>query len=578
MKILKLLSSFFFIFLFFFPFSVLKANEPIDIWNIKKKENSEDKSIIQNKDEDSSNFIQGIKIEQQNEKILVNNSLSVSDIKLAGLYDPEENGLSIDMWSNSNGEDIKNTLKNLTSKNLSKFSEKVLDIALLTNSYIPNINISSKEFLDFKFNYLIKKKNYNLIKEFLIKNPDLREGEKLIKFYADYYLSNSQIDKSCEIFEITNLITSDYLANFKIYCLIYQDRKDEAQLLFDLKAELGNLDKYFANKFNILMGYEKSNDELSEKNILYFHLSHKTIKDFEYEPKLDTPKFVWNYLSTSNLLKNIDFVDIENKDQIKLIETATNDEVYKEQELFDLYMRFQFDINQLLNYRNAYKLLEDYEARALLYQRLLLTNEISQKLNLLSLLKKSFDQSNIPNAFDEKLASILKNIPEDEIPSNYTTFFAKNKKPEKIAELKIKLNNKILHQSKVLSYFQNKTSLPQIEKETNDLLKKIKKNKKYVFSRKDIIVVESLKSDGVQILRKYQKLYDYNNNLPSEINTMIVNGETGLVLLKISEIIGEDDLEDLGIESVDYIVSILNELKLVDLRNEILLKVLPLKV
>ena len=578
MKILKLLSSFFFIFLFFFPLSALKANEPIDIWNIKKKENSKDKSIIQNKDEDSSNFIQGIKIEQQNEKILVNNSLGVSDIKLAGLYDPEENGLSIDMWSNSNGEDIKNTLKNLTSKNLSKFSEKVLDIALLTNSYIPNINISSKEFLDFKFNYLIKKKNYNLIKEFLIKNPDLREGEKLIKFYADYYLSNSQIDKSCEIFEITNLITSDYLANFKIYCLIYQDRRDEAQLLFDLKAELGNLDKYFANKFNILMGYKKSNDELSEKNILYFHLSHKTIKDFEYEPKLDTPKFVWNYLSTSNLLKNIDFVDIENKDQIKLIETATNDEVYKEQELFDLYMRFQFDINQLLNYRNAYKLLEDYEARALLYQRLLLTNEISQKLNLLSLLKKSFDQSNIPNAFDEKLASILKNIPEDEIPSNYTTFFAKNKEPEKIAELKIKLNNKILHQSKVLNYFQNKTSLPQIEKETNDLLKKIKKNKKYVFSRKDIIVVESLKSDGVQILRKYQKLYDYNNNLPSEINTMIVNGETGLVLLKISEIIGEDDLEDLGIESVDYIVSILNELKLVDLRNEILLKVLPLKV
>ena len=129
-----------------------------------------------------------------------------------------------------------------------------------------------------------------------------------------------------------------------------------------------------------------------------------------------------------------------------------------------------------------------------------------------------------------------------------------------------------------MSYFQNKTSLPQVEKETNDLLKKIKKNKKYVFSLKDIIAVESLKSDGVQILRKYQKLYDYNNNLPSEINTMIVNGETGLVLLKISEIIGEDNLEDLGIESVDYIVSILNELKLVDLRNEILLKVLPLKV
>ena len=134
MKILKQLSSFFFVFLVCNPINNIKANEPVDIWNIEKKEISEDQSIIQNKNEDSTDVIQGIKIEQQNEKILVNNSLSVSDIKLAGLYDPEENGLSIDMWSYSNGEDIKSTLKNLTSKDLSKFSEKILDIALLTNS------------------------------------------------------------------------------------------------------------------------------------------------------------------------------------------------------------------------------------------------------------------------------------------------------------------------------------------------------------------------------------------------------------------------------------------------------------
>ena len=62
------------------------------------------------------------------------------------------------MWSNSNGEDIKYVLDNITTKELSKFSEKVLEIALLTNSYIPNNNISPKEFLDFKFNYLKKKK------------------------------------------------------------------------------------------------------------------------------------------------------------------------------------------------------------------------------------------------------------------------------------------------------------------------------------------------------------------------------------------------------------------------------------
>ena len=578
MKILKQLSKFFLsTFLISNSFNLLNANEPVDIWNIEKKENEESNVLIQTENNES-NTIQGIQIDQQNEKIFVNDTLDASKIKLAGLYDPEENGLSIDMWSNSNGEDIKYILGNLTSKKLSNFSEKILDIALLTNSYIPNTNIAPDEFLEFKFNYLIKKKNYGLIKEFLIKNPNLDESDKLIKFYIDYYLSNSQLDKSCEIFEIVNTIVEDYLTNFKMFCLIDQDRREEAQLLFDLKSELGNVDKFFADKFNILMGYKKPNKEISEKNVLYFHISHKTVREFKYEPKLDTPKFIWSYLSTSNLLKNSDLIDIENSDQIKLIEIATNDGAYDERELLNLYKRFQFDINQLLNFNDAYKLLDDYEARALIYQRLLLSDENSQKLTLLSLLHDLFKKSNLSNAFDEELAIKLKKIPEDEIPSNFTSFYNKNKEPEKTAKLKIKFNNKVFHQSKLLNYFRNKTSLPQAEKETNDLLKKIKRNKKYFFSIKDIMMAESLKSDGIQILKKYDGLYEYNSSIPADINSMIVNGETGLVLLKIAQIIGEDEIEDLDLESINFVVGIMNELKMINLRNEILLKVLPLKV
>ena len=576
MKILKQLNKFFlFTFLLINPVS---ANEPVDIWNIEKKDTKENEILIENTNDDENKIIQGIKIEQQNEKILVNNALGASEIKLAGLYDPEENGLSIDMWSNSNGEDIKYVLDNITTKELSKFSERVLEIALLTNSYIPNNNISPKDFLDFKFNYLKKKKDFNLMKEFLIKNPNLRESDDLITFYVDHFLSNSQLDKSCEIFEIVNSISEDYLTNFKMYCLIDQERRDEAQLLFDLKSELGSVDKFFSDKFNILMGYKKPNDQLSEKNILYFHISHKTIETFEYDPKIETPKFIWNYLSTSNLLKNSDLVDIESSDQIKLIETATNDGVYEEEELLNLYKRFRFDINQLLNFNDAYKLLNDYEARALLYQRFLLSDETTQKLTILSKLKELFDEAELSSAFDNELAKALKSIPYDDVPSNFTSFYKKNREPEKVAELKIKFNNKVFHQSKLLNYFQNKTSLPQVEKETNDLLKKIKKNKKYFFSIKDIIMAESLKSDGVQILKKYDGLYEYETNIPSDINSMIVNGETGLVLLKIAQIIGEDDLEDLDLDSVNFVIGIMNELKIVNLRNEILLKVLPLKV
>ena len=579
MKTLKQLNKLFIIlFLSFFFAKLAISNEPVDIWNIEKKENVNEEELIKNNESLNNESINGIKIIDQNTNIVVNNSLGLSDIKLAGLYDPAENGLSIDMWSNSNGKEIKYFLEKLSSKKLSNFSEKILNVALLTNSYLPSNNISNEEFLDFKFNYLIEKKDFNLIKNFLIKNPAIKDNHKLIRFYVDYHLSNSQLDKSCEVFNYVKEVTNNYLNNFKIYCLIDQNKKEEAQLLIDLKSEFGGLDQFLLKRFNILMGYEKKDELISDTNILNFHLSHKTNENFLYEPKIDTPNYLWKYLSTSNLLKDSNLINIENSDQVKLIEIATNEGAYEEQELFNLYKRFQFDINQLINVSDAYKAVPDYQGRALIYQRLLLTSDSILKINLSSMLNNSFDKSNLPNVFDEELSKILKTINEDQIPSNFTNFYAQNKESEKEKKLKIKFNNKIFHQSKLLNYFLNKTSLPKVEKEANDLLKKIKKNKKYSFSKKDIMMIESLKSDGVKILKKYDKLYEHKPNLPVEINSLIVNGETGLVLLKIADIIGEDELEDIDLESVSFIVGILNELNTVDLRNEILLKVLPLKV
>ena len=578
MKILKQLSKIYIVLLtFYFLTQVSFAAEPVDIWKITKTDISNE-TDVENNETTNTEIIQGVKIEQQNEKVIINQELDATDVKLAGLYDPAENGLNIDMWSNSNGAEITSSLEKINSKKLSNFSKKILDVALLTNSYLPTNNISAEEFLNYKFEYLIKKKDFDLIKKFLIKNPSLKNSDKLVRFYADFHLSNSQLDKSCEIFEYINLVYDDYLTNFKIYCLLNQNKKEKAQLLFDLKSEMESIDDFFVKKFNVLMSYEKKDDVLSDENILYLHLSHKTIENFIYEPKIDTPRFIWKYLSTSNLLKEADLIDIEDDEQVKLIEKATSEEVYDEKELLNLYKKFEFNINQLINVNKIYKLLPDFEARALLYQRLLLTVDTEQKLILSSKLKKLFDDSNLSKAFDEELSNTLKKIDEEEIPSNFTTFYKENKEPEKVKESKIKFNNKILHQSKLLNYFLNKTSLLKVEKETNDLLKKVKRNKKYSFSSKDIMMIESLKSDGVKILEKYDGLYEYKSNISTEINSFIVNGETGLVLLKLVEIIGKDEVENLDIESISFVVGIMNELKIISLRNEVLLKVLPLKV
>ena len=110
-------------------------------------------------------------------------------------------------------------------------------------------------------------------------------------------------------------------------------------------------------------------------------------------------------------------------------------------------------------------------------------------------------------------------------------------------------------------------------------MKKIKKNKNYFFSTKDVILVESLKSDGIKILKKYDDLYEIeNSNMPEDIQKLINNNDIGMVLLRLVEVIGQDELNNIGSETLYFIISALNQLNIDKLRNKILLKVLPLKV
>ena len=65
-------------------------------------------------------------------------------------------------------------------------------------------------------------------------------------------------------------------------------------------------------------------------------------------------------------MASIESIDLEDKDKILTIEQATHDQNYEENDLFDLYRRFLFNINQLLTVEQSYKVMPNHEARALL--------------------------------------------------------------------------------------------------------------------------------------------------------------------------------------------------------------------
>jgi hypothetical protein len=165
------------------------------------------------------------------------------------------------------------------------------------------------------------------------------------------------------------------------------------------------------------------------------------------------------------------------------------------------------------------------------------------------------------------------------VPSNFTTFYKQNIKDDTIINKKIKYNNKILHQSKLVNYFNGDYAKSKIEEDLNKFLKKIKKDKKYFLSKKDIIFLEALKSDGIEIPKKYENLYKINKSeMPSDIQKMLDNKEIGAALLRIIEVIGPEKIEDIDDDTVYFIINTLNQLNADLIRNKLLLKVLPLKV
>ncbi len=588
MKISKLLNKknlLFFLFFIFFNNSI--ANEPVDIWNIdkskiEKEEINQNESI--NTEDVTEEKISIYDLNNQNNESNQNQVLQENTIKnkisLFGLYDPDENNLSIEMWKESNGEEIRKLFDKIFAKDLSNDAFDLLEIALLTNSNTPIKSITPEEFYGFQKNFLIKKNDLDLIKLFIEKNPDFFFKDDLIKYYANHFLAEANIEKSCEIFDTIGDVTviDEYTSKLKIYCLINTDKIDQALLIYDLKKESGFKDDFFEKKIFKLIGFNEESNQISDKNLLELHLSHRVVENFQYTPNENTPKNVWKYLSSANLLEKIENIDLEDLDKINLIEKAVHEGNYNEDDLFNLYTRYQFNFNQLLSAKENYKTLDNSSQRALIYQKMLLTSETNEKLYLARLLKNLFENDGLENAFYAELSNTLTSIEEINVSSDLISFYENNIINQETALKKIKFNNKIIHQSKLLNYFVEKKEVSKIEKETNDLLKNILKDKKYIITTNDEILLESLKYDGIKISKKFSDRYTSTANIPPDIQAKINNRELGLILLRIVEIIGEDTLQNLGSETLNFILIALNQLDLDQIRDKIILKTLPIRV
>ena len=578
--ILKSSKKFLSLLIIFLFFSPIQSEEKIDIWKNNKSKKEEIKSTDQ-KDTNSNKKL-NFKIDinkNVNQTIKIDENLNDSERdRVFGVFDPEDYNFNLNMWSTTNADDVRASIKRLKKIKLSKTSSELLENVLLSFSYPPE-GMEEKEFIQLKINWLIDNNKKDLIEEFLKLNDDFYGKSKVVQFLVDDSIAQANIKKGCEKIKfIDSNIKDSYLEKFKIYCLVFNNKKSQARLLLDLLREQKQSDKFFDDKINFLLGISsQTSDKVNDKNLLNFYLSSVTIKNFNYEPNQRTSKEIWKYLNAANL---ITLEDITDKKKISELELAASLNQVDTEIIFGIYKKIPFDLNTLINAKNLFQTLDDIEARSLIYQKYLLAEDISSKLEYLFLLEELFKKNKLLTVYSGFLGKQLVEIGLENMPENYKELAEIKILSNQESEVgKVKYNDKILHQSKIMKFYLENESNKKVQKDINKIFKKISKNRKYFYSAKDLALIDTLIEDGFKIPSNfdYDKLAS-KYEVPSNLINLIEKKQNAFLALKIIEIIGEDEPHQLDPETIYFITSLLNDMGLVRIRNKVLNSALPLRV
>jgi hypothetical protein len=554
------------------------SEDKIDIWKNKNKTETVIPEKKEKEEAEKSNLKSSQTI-QSLDKIQIEEGSTIQkeEQKVFGIYEPANYNFNLNMWSTTKAEDFRSSLKRINKIELSKSSKEILEAILFSFSYPPQ-GMNDKEFVDLKINWLIENGREALIESFLKQNDQFDSKSKAVQYLVDKNIASGNIKEGCKKIRFIDAKIKDaYLEKFKIYCLIFDNKRSEAQLLLDLLREQNQSSKFYDDKINFLLGVtDKTINKTNETNLLNFYLSSITIPDFKYKPTKKTKPEIWKYLNAANL---IELEDASDKKKLKELELAANDNQLDKNKIFEIYKQIPFNLDNLIDAKNNYQSLNESDARALIYQKYLLSEENESKIEYLFLLEELFKKADLMNIFSRFLSDRIEEIGVENLPDDYKEIaLSRIISDEDIFKGKVKYNDKILHQSKILKYFIEGENKKKVQRDIDKIFKKVVKNKKYFISAKDLALADALIADGFLLPTnfKYNELVE-KFDIPSNLVKLIENEQKAFLALKIVEIIGEDEPYELDPETIYFVTNLLNKMNLITIRNKVLNSALPLR-
>ena len=529
------------------------SETPKDIWeqskSIKKVETNNNLETQNKQELPPTTILQIPKTELEISNISQTEIEQSNRQAIFGIYDPGATNIPVTFWDNMSPEIFDSFRQTMAQGDNRRSVNQLIARVFFSKTNLSNHEDKGVAYLNFVSSFLAHSQDTKLIDSVIDQNNLLLNNEQLLGFLINNNFSNYQIEKACKYAQNLGAEIKNFeLQKFKILCLVQAKESKKALANLELIRENGFKDDFFIQKVNFLLGMLLARQgESKTDTLLNIHLSSLVDPMFNpnfsvFKGDLNKTKYFFNSPFVEKiLLENKDskkeFVTEEDFALVEFLEQGSNIELFKTENIFAIYKKIIFGIEDLLNPNETYIKYHPVKGRALLYQAILLTKDQQQKLTFIEALQNSYKKSKFLNLGNKVYYQLISDIDQKyltkEVQEQMVQYFESLKKKKSDLET----NDKFLHTSDAVFLLIDEKPESK-SKKSLETFADLVDDKKYEVTKRDVAMINLLAQQKVYLPSSLRKFVNPDEiYIPNKIYNMLEKNENNKATLEVLQLV-----------------------------------------
>ena len=529
------------------------SETPRDIWeqskSIKKVETNNNLETQNKQELPPTTILQIPKTELEISNISQTEIEQSNRQAIFGIYDPGATNIPVTFWDNISPEIFDSFRQTMAQGDNRRSVNQLIARVFFSKTNLSNHEDKGVAYLNFVSSFLAHSQDTKLIDSVIDQNNLLLNNEQLLGFLINNNFSNYQIAKACKYAQNLGAEIKNFeLQKFKILCLVQAKESKKALANLELIRENGFKDDFFIQKVNFLLGMLLARQgESKTDTLLNIHLSSLVDPMFNpnfsvFKGDLNKTKYFFNSPFVEKiLLENQDskkeFVTEDDFALVEFLEQGSNIELFKTENIFAIYKKIIFGIEDLLNPNETYIKYNPVKGRALLYQAILLTKDQQQKLTFIDALQNSYKKSKFLNLGNKVYYQLISDIDQKyltkEDQEQMVQYFESLKKKKSDLET----NDKFLHTSDAVFLLIDEKPESK-SKKSLETFADLVDDKKYEVTKRDVAMINLLAQQKVYLPSSLRKFVNPDEiYIPNKIYNMLEKNENNKATLEVLQLV-----------------------------------------